>query len=272
MLPKSPRVRRRALWLGTPAVVVAIVAAVIVLAPSHGETSGAPATTEGPAQLANTAHDLRLTRADRRAIDATLDRFIPAAMGRRDMTLAWKLSGPELRSGSTLAEWRRGDTPVPDYPANGKGYHDWETVDTGPSSVDFNLLLHPRAGSKLASYEFAGQFVKQHGTWLVNRMYTIAIFNRVTKTKHEIGPADFFPQSSSSGAVPKGHATLGGIGLLPVIGLLCLILAVPLALAGIALVRALRWRRIVRSSPRRELPPLPRRHAEDDVPERVTRH
>jgi hypothetical protein len=99
--------------------------------------------------------------------------------------------------------------------------------------------------------------VKVHGTWLVNRIYTIAIMNPPTKkTYHEIGPADFAAPPPAS-QTPNGKSGIGHIGILPVVLILGLVLAFPLSFAAIALIRARRWKRLVQSTARTELPPLP---------------
>jgi hypothetical protein len=256
VVPASPRKRRRLAWLAGALAVAAAVAAVAVVIPSSGPPNPAPTTNEGPAQLAARVPG-RLSAADRRAIDATLDRFVPAAVGRRSADVAWSLAGPELRAGSTLAQWRAGTTPVPSYPVRIEPFHDWSTLDIGKRYVDFTLLVHPRKGAKVGAWTFAGQMVKQRGRWLVNRLYTIAIFQPVRGSKHEIGPADFAapPPSSSS---PSGKSALGGIGLVPIVVVLALVVLTPLAFGVIALRRARRWKRQVAASRRTELPPLPR--------------
>ena len=102
---------------------------------------------------------------------------------------------------------------------------------------------------------FSGQVVKQGNQWLVNRIYTIAIMNPVTKKTHEVGPADFVAPPPSS-QTPNGKSTIK-VGILPVVGILALILLIPLSFGVIALVRARRWKRMVRASSKTELPPLP---------------
>ena len=136
--------------------------------------------------------------ADRRAIDRTLDRFVPAGVARKSPATAWALAGPELKSGSTLAAWKAGNSPIPYYPVLEKTFHTWRTIDVGPRYVVFNLLVHAQPTSHLGSYVFSGEVVKQGDQWLVNRIYTIAIMNPVTKKTHEVGPADFVAPPPSS--------------------------------------------------------------------------
>lgn len=268
LLPASPRSRRRLVRIAVVVVLLLAGAAIALLIPTKKAANPAPAGNEGLAQLA-AAPKTHIPAAERRAIDSTLDRFIPAAVEGNDPAAAWALAGPELRSGSSLAAWRSGSSPVPAYPATGTTFHAWRTIDSGPRYVIFNILIHPRHGSKLAPYEFSGEMVKQNGRWLVNRLYTIAIFNRVTKTTHEIGPADFAAPAPSAPA-PAAKPRLGKIGLLPIVGILALIVLIPLLLGGIALVRARRWRRQIRASARTEMPPLPRSLREPQ--ESTTRH
>lgn len=261
MLPSSPRKRRRLLLVAIVAVVAGAVAAVFTLIPSHGLSAPGPVGNEGPAQLASDTPKVKLTKADRRAIDAVLDRFLPAGMERKDPAAAWALAGPEMKSGSTLAAWRRGNSPVPYYPAREKRFHDWQTIDVGKGYVVFNLLVHPAKGSKLAPYVFSGEVVKQHGRWLVNRLYTIAIMNPPTKTKQmrEVGPADF-AAGASAGSQASPDTASHTSGILPVIGILAAVALLPLTLAAIALRRWRRWRRQTQSAGRREIPALPSRY------------
>ncbi|HVC87453.1 MAG TPA: hypothetical protein VNC40_08510 [Gaiellaceae bacterium] len=255
-IPASPRSRRRLITLGIAAGIACTVAAVAVLAPNRGSLSSGPVTGEGPANLAVNAPKGRITAADRRAINATLDRFIPAAMERHDPAAAWTLAGPELKAGSTLAEWRAGSSPVPSYLPRETTFHRWQTIDVGPRYVIFNLLLHPRPATKLPIYVFSGEMIRSGGgRWLVNRLYTIAVMNQTASTTHVVGPADFAPPPASP--TPPSKAALSHIWLVPVAGLFALILLVPLVLGAAALLRAWRWRRLVRARGGTELPPLP---------------
>jgi hypothetical protein len=228
---------------------------VFVLVPSHKPANPKPSGNEGPAQLAAVTAHTEVPTVDRQAINKVLDRFIPAGLTRSSPATAWALAGPELRSGSSLAAWRAGNSPIPSYPVLEKTFHTWRTIDAGPRYVVFNLLVHAKPASGLGSYVFSGQMVKQGNQWLVNRIYTIAIMNPVTNKTHEVGPADFVAPPPTS-QTPNGKSTIK-VGILPVVSILALVLMIPLSFGVIALVRARRWRRMVRANPRTELPPLP---------------
>lgn len=260
MLPSSPRKRRRVYFVTALVLLAGGIAAVFAVIPSHGPSAPGPVGNEGPAQLASATPKVKVTDADRRAIDRTLDTFLPAAMERKDMAAGWRLAGPEMKSGSTLAEWRKGDSPVPYYPAAETQFHSWQIVDNGPGYVIFNIVLHPAKSSKLASYEFSGEVVKAHDRWLVNRLYTIAIFNKPTKNHPmaEVGPADF-AAGGSPGSNSTPDKTDHPSRIVPVLIILALIALIPLGLGLVAVRRAIRWRRRTRARDH-AIPTLPARY------------
>jgi hypothetical protein len=257
-IPESPRVRRRLTWGGIAAALVAAGLAIAVLVPGKSPSNAEPTVSRPPAQLAVNTHQ-KLSAADRSAIDTLLDRFFPAAVERRDARTAWALAGPEMRSASTLSDFRKGTSPVPSYPANEPNYHHWWAIDVEKGSVVLNILVHPKDPQKLGTWVFSVEVVKPNRTWLVNRIYTIAVMNppvRPATVTHELGPADYSaPAPTSRTTAPKGASSHGY--LLPVAAIFAILLLIPLTLGGMALVRARRWKRAVRASGRTEMPPLP---------------
>lgn len=221
------------------------------------QPSTAPPKNAPLAQLVT--RSTRVTPAERRAIDKVLDRFIPAALTHRSMRTAWKLSGPELTGGSSLEQWLHGTSPIPYYPVAGATFHDWTTIDAGPGYVVFNLLVHPRRSSKLkAAWVFSGEMIHSHSHWLVNRLYTIALFNPATKSgRHEVGPADFAAASPSSAAPPVGHGLLGKQWLLAIVGVIALAVLFPAGFGLVSVLRARRRRRRYERPRDKALPPLP---------------
>lgn len=253
-LTDSPRTRRRLLWVAAALAVAGAAGGAIALIPNTTPANPAPVANEGPAQVVAQPH-VRLTSADRRAINSLFDRFVPAAVERRSPAEAWALAGPELKASSSLGQWRAGNSPVPYFPARGTTFHGWQTLEISPGEVTFSLLVHPRPGAKLGDYTFAGQVIRQHGRWLVNRLYTIAINNPVRGGQHEIGPADF--QAPGPSGPPQGTPKLGHSWLFPIIGVLLLTVLVPLGLGLAVFVRSRRRRRQLVAAGRTELPPLP---------------
>jgi hypothetical protein len=263
-IPESPRLRRRLKWVAIAGSLVVAGILVAVLMPGKSPSNGTTTGHRVPAQLAVNTHQ-KLSQADRRRIDTLLDRFIPAAVERRDPSAAWALAGPELRSASSLSAFRAGNLPVPSYPANEQNYHHWRAIDVERGSVVLNILVHPRDPRTLGTWVFSVQVVRSGGRWLVNRIYTIAVMNPPTRPKtvtHELGPADY----ATPGGAPRNHSTgtPGGHSLLiPVVAIFALVLLVPLTLGGIALVRGRRFRRAAAARGSSELPPLPATYREE---------
>jgi hypothetical protein len=250
---RSPRMRRRLFWVAIALAAVGTATGLILAVPSPKHENINPTGNEGPAQtVAQT--NVRLTRTDRRAIEALLAKFVPAAVGRQSATTAWTLAGPELKASSTLADWKKGSSPVPAFPVREKRFTGWPTLDVEKNQVTLSLLVHPKPGSRdLGDYTFAVQTIRSHGRWLVNRLYTIAINQPVRNGKHEVGPADFQAPSGSAGPSPS-KPRLGSSWLLPIVGILAAAFVIPLGIGGTVFVRSRRRRR--RHGPE-SLPPLP---------------
>jgi hypothetical protein len=262
VVPSSARLRRRFIRVGVALALAGAVAAIVALVPDRTPRNTAPPKNAPPAEFVRQSKYVAPT--DRRAIDRTLDRFIPAALNRSDPATAWHLAGPGLRGGTTLREWRHGTSPIPYYPAAGRTFHHWKTLDAGRDYVDFDLLVQPRKGVHRGSYVFSGSMIKRNGRWLVNGLYTIAVFAAPTKSgRHEIGPADFAAgaaQSSNQAAPPQtaGGEKLGSTWLLAIGGVIVLALLFPLGFGIASVLRAHRSRKLYARSAERELPPLPR--------------
>lgn len=267
----SPRRRRRLAWSGAAALVVGAIVATVVFVPNHTAPTTPAAKNAAPAQSPHKTASARSTRhraavhhvarhrgitaADRRAINATLDQFIPDGVGQRSMATAWRLAGPELKSASTLKEWQHHSSPIPYFPAAGKTFHGWKTIDASRNSVDFDILVEPRPHTRYGSWVFSGEVIRRRSHWLVNRLYTTAQMNPVRGSRHEIGPADFSAPAAAGAPVTTGHGRLGKIWLLAIVGVLGLALLFPIVFGITAVVRG----RVRRSGTDRALPPLPQK-------------
>jgi hypothetical protein len=251
---RSPRARRRALWIGIPLLVAVAIAGAVSLIPNTTPSSPAVKGNEGPAQtVAPTV--THVSPSVRREIDAVLDKFVPAALERKNAAVAWSLAGPGLKASSSLSQWKAGNLPVPSYPARGTEFHGWGVLDAQPGDVNFNLLVHPRPGTNLGSYTFHGEMVKQHGKWLVNGLYTAAIDNPARNGHQEVGPADF--GAPGGGTTSPTKSRLGTSWLIPIVGILSAAFVIPLVLGILLFVRSRRRKRQIRAEGRTDLPPLP---------------
>ena len=168
-----------------------------------------------------------------------------------------------MKAGSTLSQWKAGQSPVPYYPAKGTNFHGWQPLEVTRGYVTFSLLVHPRRGSQTSSWVFSGQMIKRDGRWLVNGLYTAAVMARPDKHgRHEVGPADFAAgaaaQSGQGSAPPSsGSARLGKTWLIVLVVGIGLALLFPLGFGAVSALRSRRSRlRYVRSQSR-TLPPLP---------------
>jgi hypothetical protein len=262
VIPSSPRARRRLFRTTIVLAVAGTIAGIALAVHSPKQPNSAPPQNAPPAQLVTRA--TRVTPKERRAINATLDKFLGASLDRSSPDTAWRLAGPEMKSGSTLREWRAGTSPIPYLPTREKTFGGWETVDAGPNFVTFDhLVVHPKGRSHTTASILSGEVVKSGSHWLVNRLYTIAVMKRPTKTgTHQVGPQDYAAQAASSqGASQTSGGSLGKQWLLAGAGLVGLVLLFPLGFGIASAVRSRRHQKQYaesRDRDRRELPPLPR--------------
>jgi hypothetical protein len=243
----SPRLRRRLVRCSTGVAVASAIALAFLLLPQPKQRGPTAIGQPGPAQVARPV-STQVRPADRRAIDTTLDRFIPDGVGRQSMTTAWRLAGPEMKAASTLSQWRRDVSPIPYYPVGGRTFHNWTTLDAGPNYVDFGLLISPRRGIHRGSWGLLGEMVRRGPHWLVNNLYIAAAFNQAGVLT---GPPDITGQLGPP--LPAAKAVLD---LNWLIGLVSAILFAVAFTPTLLFCLALRNRLLRR--PPLPIPPLPR--------------
>lgn len=262
LLPSSPRRRRRLVWLAATTVAVAALGAFLLLVPNRIPLSPAPANRAPATKVASGT--IHVASPERRAIDKTLDRFLRGAFDQSSPATAWHLAGPELKSGSTLREWRAGISPIPYYPTRNRAFHSWVAVDVGPRHVTFtNLIVRPRHSSATAAWTFSGEVVKRNSRWLVNRLYTVATTPPPARngTPEVIGPENFAGAQPQTESTHSSTALLGKNWFFAVAALIGLAFLVPLALVPASLLKSRRQRRRYARPGDRTLPPLPKSSA-----------
>ena len=109
----SYRWRRRLAWIGAGiALVVGIVVAAFALPKDSGRHYNLePTGTEAAQTVANVVKQVRLTAAERRAVNRTLVAFVRSGVTRKDPAAAWDLVTPAMRSGVSRKQWNGGELP-----------------------------------------------------------------------------------------------------------------------------------------------------------------
>ena len=142
----------------------------------------------------------RLSRADRAAINATLDVFVNHAVKRRDIGKSYDVVTPTMRGGMTRSQWSRGSIPVYPYPAAGRQFHNWTVQYRTREEVALELILAPTARNrkKIGQYLFHVYLQPKNGRWLVDSFMVGATFSPEGKAPVVQAAGDF-------GATPGGQ-------------------------------------------------------------------
>jgi hypothetical protein len=123
----------------------------------------------------------RISPANRAAVNALLDRFVPAVVEGHDLRAGKQLVGGYVTVGT-----------VQRYPAKPQNLHGWLLNYAQKDDVGFDLLLQP-ATKSLGPWSFRGEAKKVHGTWKIVDWYPVAEFQPVGKAARVDGPNDFSP-------------------------------------------------------------------------------
>ena len=213
-----------------------------------------PAETLRPAAAQPVAREIPLTAAMRKGINRTLEEFVPAAVGRKDASGAWRLAGPGLRAGGTLRAWKAGEMPVHPYPFADKGLRDWTIIYARRDRVAIDLMLFPRAGAREGPVAFGIDLVPGKAGWLVDSIFPAAIWSGKGERPFVTGPQDFtgkFGTKQSTYDKPKlPEARLSAVWIL--------VPGVVLGASIVAPLSILLWGLAKRpTGPAEPLPPLP---------------
>jgi hypothetical protein len=250
----TARRRRRLLWAA--GVGVAALAGVLVWLLAPNEKGGLSTPTQtGPVQRVPRFRQVPVTSQRRAAVDATFEKFVPLAMGRRDPVEARAYVTPNLRSQATLADWRSGTIPVPPFVAKAP-YSGWTSIYSYPKVMAVELTLQPKLPSDPVT-SFSVDLKLAKGKWLVDGIYQLGTHGGVAAPKQKASaPA---PSGEESRKVDNGlKGRLGFVWILVPLGLLSLIVIVPLAAFTRQWWSDRRVKRRYRGELSRELPPLPR--------------
>lgn len=246
----SPRRRKRLAWTaGLVGLAIAVAVATKAM-PSGKEPPPETFSNRQAVDVLANEKLVKVTRRDRAAINATLDRFVPSAVRRDDPLDAYAVSTPNLRSQATPRQWRTGDIPVHPFPARGRRFHGWTVNYAMRNHVNLDLLVMPDLKQELRPIAFTIDVQRIRGRWLVDAVLPIAVFAPLPPQGNRgpvISTYDLVPSGVRGGA--SGNSRLSHAWFL-----------VPFALVagGLLLVAALLVRSWMRDRriPQKPLPPL----------------
>jgi hypothetical protein len=242
---ESPRRRRRLIKI---AVVLAIFP--LVYLGIRFSTSGNPENANGP-EVPDYAVPKRspFTKAEQSAVRPVLADFIRHAVARQDPAKAWNVAGPDLRQGTSVAQWGKGDLPVVPYPAANKGLGQWSYVKYSYTNlVGLEVFVFPKPGSGYSAMTADAEVIKNpDGRWQVNYWMPerfhgpAAVSAKPTKaTRKAAQAAKKSSTHKTAAAEPPPNPNdprIGGIWFLLPIGILSMIILAPLTLLLIGVIR-----------------------------------
>jgi hypothetical protein len=229
LLPASPRRRRRLARVGVvlAAALVVLVSTLVLHGPADDDSEGVPGSQ---AKVDLPPEPVRVTKRMRREINATLDRFVPAAVRREDPRIAHDLATPALRASATPKQWKRGEIPVYPFHAKGSQFHGWTLNYSIPNNVNVDLMIPATAEEKQVSgIAYTVDLKRIGGRWLVESFFPTAEFLRVPAANGSriVAQPDLAPTQTREGVTQTGQdATNRIIALVPLL----------VALVGVLLV------------------------------------
>ena len=234
----SPRFRRRLIKVSLLGAVVGAGALVSILFWNTATVVETP--LHGTAELYAPPIPVKMAAAERRQVIATASRFVDTAVKRDHAERAFALVGPNLRSGTTRADWREGDIPVVPYPVDDAR---WKFDYSYADEIGLQVAVFPAAGADVRPMVFnlslhtdrAGARTR----WLVDSWSPRGGGGSGRPSRSEGSPFRVDAQS-----VPERASTsLSAVWLLVPAGLIGLALLVPAMLVVVERIRIRRAQR-----------------------------
>ena len=96
-------------------------------------------------------------------------RFLETAVQRKNLDAAYKIVGPDLKGGMSLAQWRKGNIAVAFYPARNAKTTSLIVKESHKNDLFLQVVLNPRKGSSVRTLAFTLGVHRAAGKkWLVN--------------------------------------------------------------------------------------------------------
>jgi len=167
----SPRRQRWLMWISGAVLVVgvAVFLGVILSRGSSQPAAGgnlATVASSGPSSTKSTKSQSVPPSADAFKVART---FVETAVLRKNLDVSYRLVGPDLKGGMSLAQWRKGSIPVQPYPAINAKTAKFTVLTSSKSEL--RLVVGPlvaRKGSGIRPLAFYLNVERLGGRWLVN--------------------------------------------------------------------------------------------------------
>ena len=93
--------------------------------------------------------------------------FVATAVARKDLARAWTITGPALKTGMSLAEWKTGTIPVQPYPV-AKAAATYTVESSYADEAVLQVAFLPPPASSTPAGSFLLTLDRIHGRWLVS--------------------------------------------------------------------------------------------------------
>jgi hypothetical protein len=206
------------MWLGGFLAVAVVVVFLVTLFPN---TSGyhRDVFSKTPVQRVQVDKQVPMTPARRAAVNELFDRFVPAAIERKDPGAAYDLVTAQGHSGETRKDWEKGQLPVYAYDAKGSTFHGYIVEGSYAKELDLELDLQPR-NPKDGPVAYAVTLKKIGDRWLIDSIYPRTSYGPTEPVKGGKTPKGQQPDTS----IPQAKT---GIAWLLIAALVILILGAP---------------------------------------------
>jgi hypothetical protein len=163
---RSPFWRRQSFWrVALPvAAALAVIAAILVIIQVSVGSNGSPNAATGWGVTYPAVKKPKTVKFDR-AAQLVATRFVKTAVARKNLDKAYALSGPGVRQGMTLAQFRSGNIAVVPYPITAKTSANMKIDESYATSATVELyLVTPGYDGR----DFYANLVKKNGKWFVD--------------------------------------------------------------------------------------------------------
>lgn len=209
---RSPRKRKRLAYaIVLPLVLVGLVLAGAALLPKAEEDPPEVFSNKQAYNIAAHEKTVRLTRADRKLVNETIDEVMNDGVKRQNPAAVYGIVTPNLRSQATRRDWHRGDIPVYPYPALGKKFHGWTINYSQRNHLNVDLLVMPaKDRATLGPVALTLDLRKVQRKWLLDGLFPVATFAPLPPQGNRgpvISTYDLVP--AAAGSAPSGaHSRL----------------------------------------------------------------